>query len=66
MEDTKKIFTKREYLNRPVLCLETGIIYKDIKAVAGIIYGMEYREFNTLGRMISELHRIRGNHYKFI
>jgi len=66
MEEKQKIFTKKEYLNRPVLCLETGIVYNDIKAAAGVVYGMEYREFNTMGRMITEGRRIKGNHYQFV
>ena len=65
-EIKKKIFTKREYLNKPVKCLETGIIYDDIKEAASVIYGMEFREFNTMGKLITKGSRIKGNHYIFI
>ena len=66
MEEKKKIFTKKEYLNRPVKCLETGVIYNDIKHAARVIYGMEFREFNTMGKIISEGRRIKGSHYLFV
>ena len=66
MEDKKKIFTKKEYLNRPVKCLETGVVYEDIKRMCSVIYGMEYREYNKIGKMIDTFHPIKGNHYQFV
>lgn len=59
-----KIFTNKKYL-RTIRCLEDGVVYKDIKHMCSVIYGMEFRNYNSIGRLIDKGLRVRGDHYIF-
>ena len=62
----EKVYTERKYLNRKVKCLEDGMIFNDIKEMCNIIYGPWFREYNKVGKSITNITRIRGCHYMFI
>ncbi len=64
--EKKKFYTDKRYLHRPVKCLETGEVYEDIRKAGSVIYGIEFRYFNDLGRAIERQRRVKGNHYIFL
>ena len=62
----QKVYTERKYLNRKIKCLENGIIYNDIKEMCNVLYGPWFKGYNKVGKAITELRQLKGNHYWFV
>ncbi len=65
MEERKIVYTEKKYL-RPVKDLTTGVVYKDVKEMCGVVYGMHFKQFNKVGKAIEQTKRVKGNFYIFL